>query len=1036
MYEMALRSTTKSYKSISRPSLSGSFSSYASSLAAKQKAAEDLIKDNQYANGEISDEVYLSYLQERLTRPTLSPSGVESLRQKIQTVTEKANDARIANGVANGSITTQQQLDYEKEKLTKMPAANSAAYQQQAKVVQNLTDKVEREARAAYRTKENLRISQLPEDTSVNLEQKAQLYARLEQQARLDGDTQTADTLATSKNNYLEAAKRANINDLITNTRQSVSQTLPGGLGVPSSDGGSQVLQSLTGQKIPSGSSTSAGATVPANGIGVSAGGGSLTKTFATGGNSGAVQSALKRLDAAQNSLDRIAAQKADATSMLSAYDAAIAQATGDQKTQLTIARNNLVSQVASLDNQTQQTYASIQDTVDRINELQQKAALSNFRKSASTEMNALNLQEKKLEQDLATGKIDKAKYLFEAASLTGARIALNTDISAGYRQFGEDDKADEIDQAIQELSSTRPAQIYQTLTEGVSRLGNDPKKADAFIKQTIGAIGNNYELIRTQKDGTLNNISGKTLKKGDISLVDVSLDKQNGTFQKNYVRDGGVYAAINYPQQKDELTGGTRPAQRLEDLIAANTKPYIIGADGQAKAVKFIEIQRPGGVNDIIPQTEEFIKKSGNMYVADPASNGLKYTIKQNVQPPKSLLDNLPAMDNPFTNPNTYGGQVIKKAGDVANAVGDAIKSFLPGSWETINGQQVYFPFRKKTQQQQTQSANPITGFIQAGAKTVADAAGNIAKTIAKTIVPQAYARGDMAPVPKDQQWRNSPQVVDRTKIGTSADVKDYDAAVRQAAAESGIPEAVIRAMGAAETNTGDGRQSTGYAKRNNFFNIGAFDSNPDNAYEYATPLEGVRALTKLLSGDPRYAKAYAARTDPIKMVQEIAKAGYASNPNYAKLVMGTPEFKNSLAISGNATSQPNTNLRSTTTPKASTTTLRSTTATPTAAAAYQPPPPDAYQQQGNFASPIPDSQRVVSIGSGIKSPTSTAVAKPASFSIPQIKIPQISIPKPITQTVNNVVKTVQSAPQNIIKTVQNAVSSAGNYLKNLFKW
>ena len=41
------------------------------------------------------------------------------------------------------------------------------------------------------------------------------------------------------------------------------------------------------------------------------------------------------------------------------------------------------------------------------------------------------------------------------------------------------------------------------------------------------------------------------------------------------------------------------------------------------------------------------------------------------------------------------------------------------------------------------------------------------------------------------------------------------------------------------------------------------------------------------------RYKEAYAARSDPKKMVELIKKAGYATDPDYVNKVTNTPEFQ-----------------------------------------------------------------------------------------------------------------------------------------------
>jgi hypothetical protein len=114
-------------------------------------------------------------------------------------------------------------------------------------------------------------------------------------------------------------------------------------------------------------------------------------------------------------------------------------------------------------------------------------------------------------------------------------------------------------------------------------------------------------------------------------------------------------------------------------------------------------------------------------------------------------------------------------------------------------------------------------------------------------------------------------------------------------------IPNAVGAGQFAAE-----GRLGGMGADRNNYYNIGGYDSNPGGMPTYANPQEGVAAYAKLLSTDPRYAAAYALRTNPESMMLAIQNANYAGDPttyqqrngdnpypSYSSFVEDTPEWK-----------------------------------------------------------------------------------------------------------------------------------------------
>lgn len=143
--------------------------------------------------------------------------------------------------------------------------------------------------------------------------------------------------------------------------------------------------------------------------------------------------------------------------------------------------------------------------------------------------------------------------------------------------------------------------------------------------------------------------------------------------------------------------------------------------------------------------------------------------------------------------------------------------------------------------------------------------------------------------------------------QMPTDEFIKQFDEAVKAVSKKYNIPENIMRAMAALETQTGIGRQPLGYAKsRNNIYNIQAYDSNPDMARRYPSVMEGVTDFANLISRDPRYKKAYAVRNDPVKMIQEIKRAGYATDPNYVNKVMSTPEFKSGIKQPSKPVPQP----------------------------------------------------------------------------------------------------------------------------------
>ncbi len=104
------------------------------------------------------------------------------------------------------------------------------------------------------------------------------------------------------------------------------------------------------------------------------------------------------------------------------------------------------------------------------------------------------------------------------------------------------------------------------------------------------------------------------------------------------------------------------------------------------------------------------------------------------------------------------------------------------------------------------------------------------------------------------------------------------------------GIPWETVIAQGIVESASGTSYFAT---TRNNFFGLGAFDSNPDNAYTYANPTEGWKGYYELISdpSNPYISHGVfqgATVTDPYAYLAAIKSAGYATDPNYISKISG----------------------------------------------------------------------------------------------------------------------------------------------------
>lgn len=112
------------------------------------------------------------------------------------------------------------------------------------------------------------------------------------------------------------------------------------------------------------------------------------------------------------------------------------------------------------------------------------------------------------------------------------------------------------------------------------------------------------------------------------------------------------------------------------------------------------------------------------------------------------------------------------------------------------------------------------------------------------------------------------------------------------------GIPWEAVVAQGIIESASGTSHFAL---TRNNFFGLGAVDSNPDAAYHYPTPEAGWKGYYDFIASNPRYRDHGVfkdpAITDPIAYIKDIKAAGYATDPTYVSKVGGVANAIGKLA-------------------------------------------------------------------------------------------------------------------------------------------
>lgn len=556
---MAIRSASQ-YQSFRRRAGSpGSQSNYAASLIKKQNSAEDDYWDNQYDIGNITAEQYLTVLRGRETSRTYyTPLQLQNLKQKIVSVGEDFTDSEVEKMYKEGKIDTTGYTQYFKERLDTMTPDNKA-YNTLSVKVKGLEDKSQREARAAYRLEQMVKISKEQGDTSKSHEAKAKLYQELEDQARLDGDTAQADQLLIQKNNAKEAARKANINDYLTETR-GTSITKYGEVaqqaGTAPTSAGSAPLRSQGGSGVTSGVTKETATTTP------------KTSSFPTSGGSS------KKVLSAMNRINDLETNKAELEYKISRYENAINQATGDQKTSLINTYNSYLNDYA-------QNTSSLADAQQSLADAQQAAVVEAANKYASDTSTSYKKDQKDLQAAFVAGQMDKEEYLAAAKTLFDSKMKFLDETAQGYDSLGEPDKAEKYRGAIE----------------------TETPKYEAL--QYILDNKESFQPIRVDKNGKATGLFGDSVKAGDIDLVDISRLKDAGGFEDNYAKIGGVYHRVYAPKVVDEdgnAYGGSDENGEGMYLNMANSKEYakiadtlyIYGKGGKKEPVKYAKVIDP----------------------------------------------------------------------------------------------------------------------------------------------------------------------------------------------------------------------------------------------------------------------------------------------------------------------------------------------------------------------------------------------------------------------------------------------------------
>ena len=168
------------------------------------------------------------------------------------------------------------------------------------------------------------------------------------------------------------------------------------------------------------------------------------------------------------------------------------------------------------------------------------------------------------------------------------------------------------------------------------------------------------------------------------------------------------------------------------------------------------------------------------------------------------------------------------------------------------------------------------------------------IAQVTIETISTRAYANDESIVTLEGAVSHPSEANAGQTVIAEAAPSSSWDEfvqAVEKVAPMYNFPKNVVLAQGALESARGN---STFAQERNNYLGIGAFDSNPDQAYTFENAEQCVIEYMRIIRKN--FPEAWANRDNPEQLLYHLKhnKAGkmYATDPNYIVKVQGMKEW------------------------------------------------------------------------------------------------------------------------------------------------
>lgn len=1026
-------------------------SNYAKTLINRQNAAEDDYNDYAYSSGAITADQYITNLNQRKARAGQTPLQTQNLTQKITDVQETYQDSLIQTAYKTGAtyngevINTTYVYNREKAKLDKMTPGSDAFNKQQALVdtysnkIVTEKDAAEKATRKQYRVDESLKISTMRQETSAELTAKANMYEKLEAMARADGDTQDATTLETNKNNLKQAASRAAVNERIqdvvvknstpvdpmsakvttTNTNQTTTTTPTNNNVAP--NGGNATVEG----QVETPATSDETQLVEFAGIQMDKKVyDELISSSEISNYQKAITLATRKVNGETGKNNGLNSAIASQQNLVNVYKTEMDNASADNKDTLIKGYNDSVERLNTLVQQREDALISVEDKTNGFQEVVAKKAASIMKNQDATFERAIDTATKKTQDDFAAGKIPLETYIQD----------MYNNNKAGATRFERQSKLfEQVNDGVGLSTSTQKMNLYN---ESLDYINTEiiPNKDNLRVVQVDETNNDKINLAKGQSGVRKGEYIIENPTAGAADETDAAMKLKE--WDNSHAQVGGVWfpVRLNFDAVDKELTSEESKTAFAEKnnlyiykkiVDGKETNVPIKAVDYGDNAVKYYSkelVDKQVASGSLKKNGEQIINLGGDSKGDFNIFKSAGEEIKRNVANPSGMIQNI--KDN------------VKGLG---SSIGKGFNAMMENSAPVVFGDAIFGKTVPKEK--------PGTSFNLPKFSLVkpAFAVGNENPVESVKAVPIATMNnGDVkmsdGTIVPQNAFNNNPVAtstgsgIKTSNANQTAFLARFDKEAEAAAQKYGVPKSVILAVAGHESGFNPNAQT--------LFGIkGAGVSLPTwevvngqrvevnaNFRKYNNTQSAFDDFAKLIATDPRYANAYANKDNPTRMVQEIKKAGYATDPLWDKKV-------NSY-ISAAPASQPAIKATSANPIK----TAIAAIVKPVYAAENNPMPQSSSNNNQSFSNPAPVTQQKVTPtpqqnasvnpALGYHDPVKQqSVMSPPAWTLPKA---QVVAPKPIIRS------TPAPAPVSQPKTsfIDQAKNTVKNVISSISSW